>query len=53
MSTLTDKRFSAQSETILAAQQTTAATKRPFHDDALALRQVLPFAQRVTASGGK
>jgi len=53
MATLTDKRFADQAQTILAAQRTAAATKRPFRDNALALRQLIPFEQRVTGKGGK
>jgi cytochrome c peroxidase len=53
MTTLTDKRFAAQAQTIFDAQKAAAATKRPFRDNALALRQTLPFEQRVTGQGGK
>jgi cytochrome c peroxidase len=53
MFTLTDHRFQAQNQAALAAQQKRARTTRPFRDNALANRQVMPFAQRVTDSGGK
>ena len=51
MFTLTDTRFAEQSSAAFAAQKATAATKRPFRDEALAMRKVLPFEARVT--GGK
>lgn len=51
MFTLTDNRFAEQNAAIFAAQKATAATKRPFRDEALAMRKTLPWEARVT--GGK
>lgn len=53
MFTLTDRRFQAQNQAALAAQQKRARTTRPFRDNALAMRKELPFEQRVTGNGGK
>jgi cytochrome c peroxidase len=53
MFTLTDRRFQAQSQAAFAAQQKRARTTRPFRDTALAMRQVLPFADRVAESAKK
>lgn len=53
MFTLTDRRFQAQSQVTFAAQQKRARTTRPFRDTALAMRQVLPFADRVAESARK
>ncbi len=50
--TLTDTRFAAQNEAALRQQQAQAALKRPFRDDALAHREVLPFEQRVLGAAG-
>ncbi|MDX2168548.1 MAG: cytochrome c peroxidase [Deltaproteobacteria bacterium] len=49
--TLTDNRFAEQNAAIFAAQKASAATKRPFRDEALAMRRTLPWEARVT--GGK
>lgn len=50
--TLTDTRFAAQNEAAMRSQQTLAAKKRPFRDNALAHREVLPFEQRVLGPAG-
>lgn len=50
--TLTDVRFAAQNAAAYSAQKAWAATHRPFRDDALAHRQVLPFETRVLGPGG-
>jgi cytochrome c peroxidase len=49
---LTDGRFSAQNEAALREQQAQAAKRRPFRDNALAHRDVLPFEQRVMGPAG-
>ena len=49
---LTDSRFSAQNEAAIREQQAQAAKSRPFRDNALAHRQVLPFEQRVMGAAG-
>lgn len=49
MFTLTDQRFADQNKTIFEQQRARAQTQRPFRDTALAMRQTLPFEQRVTA----
>jgi cytochrome c peroxidase len=53
MFTLTDHRFEAQGQAAFAAQQKRARTHRPFRDNALAMRKVLPFERRVEGDGGK
>ena len=53
MFTLTDRRFQAQSDAQFAAQQKRARTTRPFRDNALAMRQVLPFEKRVMGDEAK
>ena len=45
--TLTDERFQAQNQKALADQRAKAAKARPFRDDDLAFRKVLPFERRV------
>lgn len=50
--TLTDKRFASQNEAALHEQQAQAAKQRPFRDNALAHRDVLPFEQRVMGQAG-
>jgi cytochrome c peroxidase len=47
--TLTDQRFADQNRTMFEQQRARAQTQRPFRDTALAMRQTLPFEQRVTA----
>jgi cytochrome c peroxidase len=53
MFTLTDRRFQAQSDAAFASQQKRARTTRPFRDNALAQRQILPFENRVMEEGAK
>jgi cytochrome c peroxidase len=48
---MTDQRFADQNQAAFDKQHTLAQTQRPFRDEALAMRQTLPFEQRVT--GGK
>ncbi len=50
--TLTDKRFAEQNETAFHEQQALAAKQRPFRDNALAHRDLLPFEQRVMGQAG-
>jgi cytochrome c peroxidase len=50
--TLTDVRFAAQNEEAIREQQALAAKKRPFRDNTLAHRDVLPFEQRVMGPAG-
>jgi len=45
--TLTDARFAAQNQQQFERQQAVAKKRRPFRDDAMALRRMLPFQQRV------
>jgi cytochrome c peroxidase len=49
---LTDTRFTAQNEAALRGQQAQAAKRRPFRDNALAHRNMLPFEQRVMGEAG-
>jgi cytochrome c peroxidase len=49
---LTDKRFSAQNDAAFREQQALAAKNRPFRDNALAHREMLPFEQRVMGAAG-
>jgi cytochrome c peroxidase len=49
---LTDTRFTAQNDAALHEQQVLAAKNRPFRDNALAHRDVLPFEQRVMGPAG-
>ncbi len=48
MFTLTDRRFAEQNEREREAQRAIAARERPFRDEAMAERRVLPFERRVT-----
>jgi cytochrome c peroxidase len=50
--TLTDRRFTAENEAALRDQKALAAKRRPFRDDALAHRRVLPFETRVIGPAG-
>jgi cytochrome c peroxidase len=50
--TLTDGRFAAQNEEAIREQQALAAKNRPFRDDTLAHRDVLPFEHRVMGQAG-
>src|SRR3984957_12692638 len=49
---LTDTRFTAQNDAALREQQSLAAKSRPFRDNALAHREMLPFEQRVMGPAG-
>ena len=49
---LTDKRFTAQNEAAFREQQALAAKNRPFRDNVLAHREMLPFEQRVMGPAG-
>jgi cytochrome c peroxidase len=49
---LTDGRFAAQNDAALREQQLLAAKSRPFRDNALAHREMLPFEQRVMGPAG-
>jgi cytochrome c peroxidase len=49
---LTDTRLAAQNQQALREQQVLAAKHRPFRDDALAHREMLPFEQRVMGPAG-
>jgi cytochrome c peroxidase len=49
---LTDRRFTAQNEAAFREQQALAAKNRPFRDNALAHREMLPFEQRVMGPAG-
>ena len=50
--TLTDSRFAAQNEAAYQDQKVIAAKQRPFRDNALAHRDVLPFETRVMGPAG-
>jgi cytochrome c peroxidase len=50
--TLTDSRFAAENSAAYQEQKALAAKQRPFRDDALAHRQVLPFETRVVGAAG-
>jgi cytochrome c peroxidase len=47
MFALTDERFAEQNRAELDTQRKIAGTRRPFRDDDLAMRRVLPFERRV------
>jgi cytochrome c peroxidase len=49
---LTDARLAAQNQQALLEQQALAAKHRPFRDNALAHREMLPFEQRVMGPAG-
>jgi cytochrome c peroxidase len=49
---LTDRRFGAQNEAAFREQQALAAKNRPFRDNVLAHREMLPFEQRVMGPAG-
>ena len=49
---LTDRRFAAQNDAAFREQQQLAAKNRPFRDNALAHREMLPFEQRVMGPAG-
>jgi cytochrome c peroxidase len=50
--TLTDARFAAENEAAYQDQKAVAAKQRPFRDNALAHRQVVPFETRVMGPAG-
>jgi cytochrome c peroxidase len=50
--TLTDSRFAAENSAAFEAQKAQAAKQRPFRDNALAHREVLPFETRVIGAAG-
>jgi cytochrome c peroxidase len=50
--TLTDARFAADNEAAYQEQKSLATKQRPFRDNALAHRQVLPFETRVVGAAG-
>jgi cytochrome c peroxidase len=50
LGTLTDKRFAAEQRAETARQRAVAAKQRPFRENALAMRKVLPFESRVTGA---
>jgi cytochrome c peroxidase len=50
--TLTDSRFAAENEAAFRDQKALAMKQRPFRDDALAHRQILPFETRVIGPAG-
>jgi cytochrome c peroxidase len=50
--TLTDSRFAAENAAAYQDQKALAAKQRPFRDNALAHRQVLPFETRVIGQAG-
>jgi cytochrome c peroxidase len=49
LGTLTDKRFVDEQRTETARQRAVAAKQRPFRENQLAMRKVLPFESRVAA----
>jgi len=49
---LTDTRFRAQNDAAFREQRALAAKSRPFRDNALAHREMLPFEQRVMGAAG-
>jgi cytochrome c peroxidase len=53
MFSMTDDRLAADNRRMEGQQRARARSKRPFRDDALALRKVLPFEARVTGRAGK
>ena len=50
MFSMTDDRLQADNEKLMAAQRERANTQRPFRDEALAMRRVLPFEARATGA---
>lgn len=48
MFTMTDERFAEQNQQELETQRQIASRERPFRDDDMAMRRVLPFERRVT-----
>ena len=50
--TLTDSRFATENEAAYEDQKALAAKQRPFRENALAHRQILPFETRVVGAAG-
>ena len=50
MFSMTDDRLKADNDKLMAAQRERANTQRPFRDEALAMRRVLPFEARATGA---
>jgi cytochrome c peroxidase len=50
---MTDDRLAADNRQQEAKQRARSRTTRPFRDEALAMRRVLPFEARVTGAAGK
>ena len=50
---MTDDRLAADNRQLEAKQRARSRTTRPFRDEALAMRRVLPFEARVTSLSGK
>ena len=53
MFTLTDERFAEQNQAEMRTQREIASRERPFRDEALAMRRVLPFERRVMGEQGQ
>jgi cytochrome c peroxidase len=51
--TLTDVRFAAENQRQFELQKAVAKKQRPFRDEAMAQRKMLPFEQRVTGANGQ
>jgi cytochrome c peroxidase len=51
--TLTDDRFAAENQRQFELQKATAKKQRPFRDEDMALRKVLPFQQQVMGGNSK
>jgi len=51
--TLTDVRFAEENRRQFEQQQAAAKKQRPFRDEAMAMRKILPFEQRVTGTKSK
>jgi len=49
----TDRRFAEQNQAELETQRGIAAERRPFRDEALAMRRTLPFEKRAQESGSQ
>lgn len=50
MFSMSDDRLQADNDKLMAAQRERANTQRPFRDEALAMRRVLPFEARATGA---
>lgn len=51
MFSMTDRRFAEQNAEELAQQRQIASERRPFRDEAMAMRRVFPFERRVQGDG--